>query len=349
MNIAFHIADRSITFFAKGRPWVVAEDGDNFVAIRKGLLSIPQMDREELVKLADPVIALREASNGKINVEFDQVFYNGEVMHNVWVEKLLGLKSQGLPFDPLMKALESLQRNPTAAARERLPIFVEQSMLGILPDGRVAAMKVVRSDYMDCHSGSFDNAPGRIVEQPRDNCDPDPDNECSSGLHLGAYAYLPNYGMNQSDRRVMLCAFWPEDVVAVRKDYSGQKMRVTRYEVLEELEKSSLPGFIEENKFMMQDYELAEVDDEDDFENNEDHFANDAEYEPIYPELPTGTIIPITTPDPAITLDQVGQMIADALAAAKPKPRKRRAPAKKTKQVLRRKTPVKKKAIKRKR
>lgn len=347
MNIAFHIADRSVTFFAKGRPWVIAEDHEHFSTIRNGLMSDPQMEREELVSLADPIVAIRAASNGKITIEFDNVFYNGEVMHNVWVEKLLGLKVAGLPFDPLIKALESLQKNPTAAARERLPIFVEQSKLGILPDGRIAAMKVIRSDYTDCHSGTFDNTPGMIVEQARDNCDPDPNNECSTGLHLGAYAYLPSFGLSDSDKRVVLCAFWPEDVVAVPRDYSGQKMRVCRYEVLEELTKSALPGYIEENQIMMQDYEL-EVDVYEGLDEDDDYDGESVEgLDDDNDDAPEDQSVVGLEP---VTADQVRQIIAEAIAASKPKPRKRKpkakakAPPKKT--VLKRKTPAKKPAKK---
>lgn len=247
--LSYHIADHSLNFFARGRGFTVGQDNLNFDLLRK-MLTSPNPDIDKLTELADPRVAVATASNGLCEVVGNSVTYEGRELHNVWVDKILSFQQHNLPFEPIMKALADLQKNPGEKARLRLPVFVEQSKLGFLEDGRIAALKGVDRNYMDCHTHTFDNSVGKVLEMPREAVDPNPDNECSSGFHLGAHDYVVgHYGENHS--RIMLCAFWPRDVVAVPRDYSGQKMRVAKYEVLEEMDRAKLVEFIEENRTLL--------------------------------------------------------------------------------------------------
>lgn len=287
MQIPYNITDRSIMFFANGRPWNVSADNKNFDTIRTILLSQTvgrggvdnrtndqvQAIANQLVDLADEGAALIRASKGKLIIEGNELIYNGEILHNVWVDKIISFKTKDEKFTPVFNALEDLQKNPTPEARDRLPIFVERSKLGFLPDGRICAFKVVRHDYTDVHTGTLDNHPGKHVEIPRDRVDPNPDQTCSYGLHLGALEYIPSFGLYNHDRRVMLCAFWPRDAVAVPVDYNGSKLRVCAYDVLSELDKKFIEDFMTKNQTTITGYDYAGDDgDEEEDETPERRF-----------------------------------------------------------------------------
>jgi hypothetical protein len=252
MTVPYNISAGSLTFFAKGRPWDVPADHENFGEIRSLLLA-GQADRDQLVELADIRVPIIEASKGQLEFLGDQLVYAGQILHGVWVDKILAFKAAGDDFAAIFNALDDLQKNPTPQAIERLPIFVEQSKLGFLPDGRITGFKKVRHDYKDGHTGTFDNAVGAHVEIPREQVDPDPDQSCSSGLHIGALGYVKDFGCGYDDR-IMLVAFWPRDAVAVPRDYNGSKLRVTAYDVIDELDKAYVDEFLGRNQTVVRGY-----------------------------------------------------------------------------------------------
>lgn len=247
--IPYNISDLSLTFFTKGRPWDVPADNPNFIAIRDSLLS-GTADPDEVVRLADTRIAIQEAAPGVLEVRGHEVYWNDQPIHGVWVEKILKFKDQGLPFDPIFLALQDLMKNPTPAAIERLPIFVEQSKLGFTPDGRICGFKYVRNDFRDKHSGTVLYSIGSTVSMPRERCDANPDQECSTGLHVGALEYVKGFGGGND--RLLLVAFWPHNAVAVPRDYGGQKLRVCEMDVLEELDRSAVDDFLNSNQTVVQ-------------------------------------------------------------------------------------------------
>lgn len=263
--IPFNIADHNLIFIVNGRPYNVGRDHMNFTTIREKLLT-GNFDPLELVDLADIQTAIHKFTAGKIEVrEGREVFYNGSPLHNVWTEKLLGFLSEGLPIDPLVAALESLQRNPSFMARERLPLFQEHNQLGFLPDGRLTGLKAVRSDFMDKWEGKFDNTPGKICRMDRVLISDDPNVHCAPGLHVGSWEYVASYGNSHSDK-IILVAFWPHDVVAVPQDLQT-KIRVCEYESLSVLDRNYVDDFIRNNQI------VVTVDDNDDDDNNNyDHY-----------------------------------------------------------------------------
>lgn len=256
--IPYNVSDRTITFFARGRPWSVGADHAGFDAIRAVLLA-GDADPDILVALADVRTGVVEASQGQLEFVGDDLVYGGEVLHNVWVDKILGFKERNEAFDPVFRALEDLQRNPTPAARERLPLFVERSGLGFLPDGRIAAFKGVRASGYDVHSNTVFYAIGHTVSMDRALCDPDPAATCRAGLHLGAIDYIERHGYGWGDdRKMLLCAFWPRHAVAVPVDYKGGKLRVESLEVLDEVSKEYVDELLKNGTTVIRGYEPIE-------------------------------------------------------------------------------------------
>lgn len=69
--------------------------------------------------------------------------------------------------------------------------------------------------------------------------DDNPNNTCSSGLHVASFKYAEDFGSG----RLVLCEVDPRDVVSVPVDYNSQKMRTCKYKVIGET-KESLEGAI---------------------------------------------------------------------------------------------------------
>ena len=70
-----------------------------------------------------------------------------------------------------------------------------------------------------------------MVSMPRQAVDDNPNNTCSHGLHVCSYEYLKNF----TGERLVVCKVNPRDVVSIPTDYNHTKMRVCRYEVIQEI------------------------------------------------------------------------------------------------------------------
>lgn len=81
--------------------------------------------------------------------------------------------------------------------------------------------------YTDSHSKTFEIKLGIPVKEDRKNCNADPAQGCSKGLHLGTDAYIREYFPNGGV--VLACLFNPANVVAVPLDGNFTKMRVCEY------------------------------------------------------------------------------------------------------------------------
>lgn len=152
---------------------------------------------------------------------------NGNKIPEVLNDRVLSFKEQGLPFGPLVKFSKKLLDNPSYNSREMLYKFLEHNGHPIAKDGNFMAYKKVRENFKDCHTGTIDNRVGNTVEMPRHLVDDNPNNTCSSGLHVASFEYAKGF----SSGHIMLIEINPADVVSVPVDYNGEKMRVCRYVV----------------------------------------------------------------------------------------------------------------------
>ena len=122
--------------------------------------------------------------------------------------------------------------------------------------------------FTDIFTQKMDIRLGFPVSMPREDCDDNPDQVCSSGLHIGAPGYVRGFG-GGSTKAIIACLVNPADVVAVPKDYSYMKMRTAKYfpYVVCELDKDG--GVVEiDAKYFEEDYcdyeikELENIQDE---------------------------------------------------------------------------------------
>ena len=82
-------------------------------------------------------------------------------------------------------------------------------------------------EFTDHFSGSTHVRLGGTVSMPREECDNNPNQACSSGLHIGSPDYVRNFGGRGS--AYIACLVNPMNVVAIPSDYSYMKMRVCEY------------------------------------------------------------------------------------------------------------------------
>ena len=170
-------------------------------------------------------------SNGRLSVEGDRVRFDGDLLPPSLETHLLNLYKTGKEYalSAWSKFTERLREASHADTHNRLHAFLQYNDLAINEDGNVLAWKVVREDFKDKHSGTFDNSVGNVVSMPRVKVTFDPTQTCSSGLHACAYGYLKSFA-SRGDQ-VILVEIDVRDIVSVPIDYDGKKIRCCKYVV----------------------------------------------------------------------------------------------------------------------
>lgn len=201
---------------------------------KQALEAVRQADWNSFVDLVNITKQVQSYfTRSGVEIKDGAISYNGEIIHNTLTKRIINFMRDGLPHEPLVKFFENLMSNPSKRAVDELYDFLEAGELPITEDGCFLAFKNVRSDYMDIHSGTFDNSVGKVCEMPRNRVDEDKDRTCSYGLHFCSIKYLPNFS-DSNGGHTMIVKINPADVVAIPADYNNTKGRCSRYEVVAE-------------------------------------------------------------------------------------------------------------------
>jgi hypothetical protein len=201
------------------------------ITYQKVLDAIKANDWATVQDVIEPKKVVINYGKGNVEVQGDKLFWRGAEMHNALTTRMISMLQEGFPVEPLVLFMENLMSNPSKRAVDELYGFLEKNNLPITPDGHFLAYKKVRSDYMDCHSGTFDNSVGKVCEMERNQVDDDKDRTCSTGLHFCSQEYLNHFG----GEHTMILKINPRDVVSIPSDYNNSKGRCSRYEVIGEL------------------------------------------------------------------------------------------------------------------
>lgn len=212
-----------------GKSYTIATDHPKYKQI---IEAIKQKDWDGFVNLVNITKQVKDYAEG-VEISDGAIIVNGEVVHNTLTKRIVSFMGQGLPFDPMLKFLGNLMKNPSKRAVDELYDFLEAGELPITEDGCFLAFKNVRSNYMDIHSGSFDNSVGRICEMPRNRVCDDKDQTCSAGLHFCSISYLPSFS-DRDGGKTMILKINPADVVSIPSDYNNTKGRCCKYIVVAE-------------------------------------------------------------------------------------------------------------------
>lgn len=151
------------------------------------------------------------------------------------LKKLEELEKDSKSIVPLLKFWKKLSENPSEDSRRDLYSFMQANNIPITEEGDIVTEKGVRQkseglpgELVDCRTETFDNSIGAHVTMKREDVDPDRNQTCSTGLHVGAPDYVRQH---YSDDIIVECLVNPKDVVTVPTDYKNTKMRVCAYRV----------------------------------------------------------------------------------------------------------------------
>lgn len=141
------------------------------------------------------------------------------------VELTKALVSDSIPED-----WEYNENMGTYYKNESLKVDVTyEGVLEELYTSIIAGMDYNTPTFTDWHTRRSTIVLGQAVSMERESCDNDPNNTCSSGLHVGAPGYVAGFGGRNHSNYILACLVSPMNVVAVPYDYDFEKMRTCEY------------------------------------------------------------------------------------------------------------------------
>ena len=244
-KVPYTLSENSLTIFWEGKPYTLRKDHVNFNLAKQAIFDARYEDLGDLLDIAK---AVENFVEGEIEVNDEVVYYKGHRLHGVVVDKLLEMLRAGMKDSaPLTNFITRLQANPSANSVNELYSFLSYKALPTTPEGKVLGYKGVKDDFYSS-TGNADtivvqgtvneshqifNGVGETVEVARRCVDDNKDNHCSYGLHIGSYDYAN--GWAGSEGRLLVVEFDPEDAVSVPTDCDFQKLRVSKYRVVEDI------------------------------------------------------------------------------------------------------------------
>jgi len=244
-KVPYTLSENSLTVFWEGKPYTLRKDHVNFNLAKQAIF---EARYEDLGDLLDITKAVEDFVEGEIEVKDEVVYYKNHRLHGVVVDKLLEMLRAGMQDSaPLTNFITRLQSNPSANSVNELYSFLSYKSLPTTPEGKVLGYKGVKSDFYSS-TGNADtivaqgkvnenhqifNGVGETIEVARRCVDDNKDNHCSYGLHVGSYDYANSWA--GEDGRLLVVEFDPEDAVSVPTDCDFQKLRVSKYRVVEDI------------------------------------------------------------------------------------------------------------------
>lgn len=283
--IAYLETVKGLTIYIGSKPVTIPKDHLNYKKIKKALYNEESEETlNSLINISESIEKTFSATEMEVTFRKGQVYYGDKPVHTYVTAKILQFMREGEEPKYLVNFFKKMMQNPSERCRNDLYHFLEYGDMPITPDGDFVAYKVVAADFKDCHTSRFDNSPGKEVTMDKNDCNDDPDQTCSSGLHFCSYEYVPTF--MSGDRKIIAIKINPKDVVAIPTDYNQTKGRCCRYLVIEEIgQEDRLPTTVYDTPSIhdnigdyleddgMDDYHYLE----DDLEDEDDWY--DEEYE----------------------------------------------------------------------
>lgn len=223
-----------VTVYTNGRMHSVKSSNLNYDLIKSKCM---RGEFSEIEELLNPLQAIEVKSGGKLKVIDNDIYYKDEVIDKELVDRLLDIVMDGQSdLDPAIKFIKNTYKNPSANSRKQLYKFIANKGMPITKEGMILGYKGVSDDYMDKHSGKFSNTVGTTNKMKRRLVDDNPDNHCSAGFHIGSKEYADSWG--GCDGRLMIAEYNPKDAVSVPNEHGCQKLRVSKYTIIREVEQA---------------------------------------------------------------------------------------------------------------
>lgn len=208
------------------------------------------LDADTVRALVDPRTSVESyitRVSDRVSFRGSELLFDGDPVNTSLASTIIRLSTEDESGDPtkLIKFLENLMNNPSEHSREQLYDWIAPRDITITQDGHFLAYKGLREDFTSINSGPgivnnveytgsthLDNTPGNVVEFSRSKVVANSSIGCAVGLHAGTHEYASGFAQG----KLVLVKINPRDVVSVPTDCAAQKLRVCRYEVLEEVQ-----------------------------------------------------------------------------------------------------------------
>lgn len=215
-----------------------------------------------------------------VEIKNDRIYFDNEPADEAISSAIMqGMQSSNEEDSvALARFLERLASNPSNHSKEQLYNWLRDRNFSITEDGMLIGYKGVRSDFTSKFSGKavidgrdveghIPNRPNTTISMGRSEVTFDPNVACAYGLHVGTYSYASSWA---GSGRTLAVLVNPRDVVSVPTDCQAQKMRVSRYRVLHEVD-----GPI--NSFVLLSDEMKERD--ENYDPDFDWYSEEDEFE----------------------------------------------------------------------
>src|SRR6056297_2164455 len=129
---------KQITLFLGGVPTPVDETHPAFGEIEAGLNTLTPQEFRDLLNTSRQV-QKKLAQFGNIKVEDGQVFYKGEIVHNLLADRMLQMLEEGRDIRAWALFMENLMQNPAKHAVDELYLWMERANMPITERGNFLA------------------------------------------------------------------------------------------------------------------------------------------------------------------------------------------------------------------
>lgn len=249
----YTVTESSITVLIDGTMHKMPKTHAGFAPLAAHL-KLPSHDGDLISQLLDKREAVARLSEGSVKILGTTVYYKGTPIHSNLSTKLVTMVEDGFDGMPLARFLDNVMQNPDENAREQVFDFVSRWDAPFTEDGCFVAFKGVNTNYSSSRrnpdGSEVYSRPGDVVKMDRDECDPDPNQTCSRGLHVCASHYLEGFWTSP---QIVAVKVNPRDVVSVPVDYKYSKMRVCEYTVLGDITDDRHRAEIEESTVVESD------------------------------------------------------------------------------------------------
>lgn len=244
-NIVIDNGNSNITVYKRGetKPYIADSTHPMWDKILAGVTA-DDVKVLGLFHLAEA--AQRSMLSERVGVANGKLYFDGDEVNDVLAQHIVETLAADQNPNVHVRLLENIQQNPNPESRQLLFRFLATHKFTITTAGNIVGYKgvdaaltngkrwkstragiaIVNGVYQD--KGSVYQDVGDVVEMPRSKVTFDPNDACSSGLHVGNWGYVKEYFSHHPVLRVEVN---PRDVVSVPHDANDSKMRVCRYVV----------------------------------------------------------------------------------------------------------------------
>jgi hypothetical protein len=239
--------ESNIVVFGEGRTRIAHSSHPRFDEIVRGAIAGDESVLD-LFDLADSAVKHFDRLSERVTTAHGRLYLDGEEIDNALTAQVLRFLDEGVDdWRPLVAFFDNVQANPSEHSRTQLYSWLAADDFTITQDGLIVGYKGVAKDEGgalvsvnsgraivdgEVYKGAIPNHLGAVVEMPRGEVTFDPGVGCSTGLHVGTYAYAEGWAQGA----LLEVHVNPRDVVSVPTDCDAAKMRTCRYVVVKTID-----------------------------------------------------------------------------------------------------------------